>query len=175
MASGKVGVGLRFLGWGIAILALVLLDVLTGPRIRFPVMLAVPVALLARYYERRLAVALAVLLPLPRLLFPWIWDTPRDAVDMVANAIIRGAVFVFIAVLVAKVMEQRRALEKEVEVLRGILPICMYCKKIRSAEGDWERLEAYITRHSEAEFSHGLCEECAKEHYPKLFSKPAKK
>ena len=47
-----------------------------------------------------------------------------------------------------------------VRVLRGIVPICASCKKIHDPEGRWHRLEAYIQDHSEAEFSHGLCDAC---------------
>jgi hypothetical protein len=44
--------------------------------------------------------------------------------------------------------------------LRGILPICMRCKKIRKADGGWVQMELYIRDHSRADFSHGLCPEC---------------
>jgi len=54
----------------------------------------------------------------------------------------------------------------EIKILKGILPICMYCKKIRDDKGDWKQLEAYIHEHSGAEFSHSLCKECAKKYYP---------
>jgi hypothetical protein len=54
----------------------------------------------------------------------------------------------------------------EIKVLRGILPICMFCKKIRDDSGYWRQLETYISEHSEAMFSHGLCANCAEEHYP---------
>lgn len=47
-----------------------------------------------------------------------------------------------------------------VKQLEGIIPICMYCKKIRDDEESWQHLEAYITEHSEAHFSHGICPEC---------------
>lgn len=53
-----------------------------------------------------------------------------------------------------------------VKQLSGILPICMYCKKIRTAEDSWQRIEDYIREHSEANFSHGLCSECLASHYP---------
>jgi hypothetical protein len=56
----------------------------------------------------------------------------------------------------------------EVNILRGILPICSYCKKIRDDKGYWNQLELYLTEHSRAELSHSLCPECAKEHYPDL-------
>ncbi|MCW5211604.1 MCP four helix bundle domain-containing protein [Desulfobulbus sp. TB] len=48
----------------------------------------------------------------------------------------------------------------EIELLRRIIPICSYCKKIRDDQGSWERVESYIGKHSGAEFSHGLCPEC---------------
>lgn len=54
---------------------------------------------------------------------------------------------------------------KEVKVLQGLLPICMKCKKIRDDQGLWSQIESYITLHSEAMFSHGLCPECAKQSY----------
>jgi len=62
-----------------------------------------------------------------------------------------------------------------IKKLQGILPICSSCKKIRSEEGQWTPLESYICRHSEAEFSHGLCPECAKTLYPKYYAKGEEK
>ena len=50
-------------------------------------------------------------------------------------------------------------------VLRGLMPICSRCKKIRDSEGYWKRLEEYIEQHSEAQFSHSLCDKCANELY----------
>jgi phosphoserine phosphatase RsbU/P len=49
---------------------------------------------------------------------------------------------------------------KQVKQLRGLLPICMYCKRIRNDEDYWQQVETYISDHSEAEFSHGICPEC---------------
>ena len=57
----------------------------------------------------------------------------------------------------------------EIKTLRGILPICSSCKKIRNDKGYWEQIECYISEHSDAEFSHGLCQECAKKLYPDMF------
>jgi DNA-binding response OmpR family regulator len=56
---------------------------------------------------------------------------------------------------------------REVKVLRGFIPICMSCKKIRDDTGFWQQLEAYIQKHSEALFSHGVCPDC----YQKLSEK----
>ncbi len=55
----------------------------------------------------------------------------------------------------------------EVKQLSGLLPMCACCKKIRDDKGYWNQLEAYISDHSEADFSHGICPDCVKEHYPK--------
>jgi PAS domain S-box-containing protein len=63
------------------------------------------------------------------------------------------------------VAELREALQK-VKTLTGLLPICMHCKKIRGDEGYWERIESYISQHTEALFSHGLCPDCLAKHYP---------
>lgn len=61
---------------------------------------------------------------------------------------------------------------REIKVLRGIIPICMSCKRIRSDSGAWHQLEVYIRDHSEAEFSHGLCEECKQTLYPEFSALP---
>ena len=63
------------------------------------------------------------------------------------------------AELTDKVALMEAALAK-VKQLEGIIPICMYCKKIRNDEESWQQLEAYISAHSEARFSHGICPEC---------------
>lgn len=59
------------------------------------------------------------------------------------------------------------AAQRKISALEGLLPICSFCKKIRNAEnGDkWEQMENYISQHSNAHFSHGVCPECAKTHY----------
>ena len=50
----------------------------------------------------------------------------------------------------------------EVKVLRGILPICAECKRVRTADGAWQQIESYVRTHTNAEFSHGLCPDCAR-------------
>lgn len=64
--------------------------------------------------------------------------------------------------------ELQRAL-KEVKTLRGLIPICASCKKIRNDGGFWQQLEEYLGEHSEAEFSHGLCQPCIKKLYPGVY------
>lgn len=58
---------------------------------------------------------------------------------------------------------------REVKVLRGLIPICASCKKIRNDGGFWQQIEEYIGEHSEAEFSHGLCQPCLKKLYPGVY------
>ena len=67
-----------------------------------------------------------------------------------------------------KVISDLRVALSEVKQLSGLLPICSHCKKVRDSEGYWNQIEAYISQHSDAEFSHSICEDCAKELYPNL-------
>jgi len=66
------------------------------------------------------------------------------------------------------VREREKALE-DVRVLRGLLPICASCKRIRDDQGYWTQIEGYIKAHSEADFTHGICPECARKLYPEFF------
>lgn len=63
--------------------------------------------------------------------------------------------------------ELRKALD-EIKVLRGFIPICASCKRIRNDKGYWEQIETYISNHSDVQFSHGVCDECLKKLYPDL-------
>jgi len=67
-----------------------------------------------------------------------------------------------------QLISQLKAALDKVKKLSGFLPICSYCKKIRDDKGYWKQIENYIRDHSEAEFSHSICRECAKKHYPGL-------
>jgi len=65
------------------------------------------------------------------------------------------------------IAELKEAMSK-VKMLSGLLPICASCKKIRDDKGYWNQIEAYIRKHSEVEFSHGICPDCAKKLYPDI-------
>jgi sigma-B regulation protein RsbU (phosphoserine phosphatase) len=69
--------------------------------------------------------------------------------------------------LAVKIEELRLALD-QIKTLRGILPICANCKKIRDDQGYWSQVEVYVRDHTEAEFSHSICPECIKKLYPEL-------
>ena len=57
-------------------------------------------------------------------------------------------------------------MRSELDLLRGILPTCAECKKIRTPEGTWEQMESFVSRHSAAQFSHGICPSCVAKLYP---------
>jgi hypothetical protein len=67
------------------------------------------------------------------------------------------------------IVELQEASEK-IKILKGFLPICSHCKKIRDDEGYWQQVEKYISEHSEAIFSHGICPTCLQEHYSELLT-----
>ena len=70
-------------------------------------------------------------------------------------------------------VDEKNKLQKafdEIKTLRGIIPICSHCKQIRDDEGLWNQMEEYIHAHSEAEFSHGICPNCMKKHYPEEYA-----
>jgi len=70
-------------------------------------------------------------------------------------------------VMISDITAQKEA-QEEIRRLTGLLPICAQCKKIRDDKGYWSRVEAYIEEHSDVQFTHGICPDCAKELYPRL-------
>ena len=105
-------------------------------------------------------------------------------VSYVAAPVLEGdrvvaAVIAFQDITVRQMIEEERerlieelkeALEN-VKTLKGLLPICASCKRIRDDTGYWNQIEAYVRDHTEAEFSHGICPDCAQKLYPKYFPK----
>ena len=64
----------------------------------------------------------------------------------------------------------KQKLENELKTLKGIIPICSFCKKIRDDKDSWQQLESYISNHSEALFSHGICPACTEAYLERLNS-----
>ncbi len=98
------------------------------------------------------------------------------AVDYVTKPINRLELLTRIgsALKLKREMDQRKAREEmleqalqEIKVLRGILPICARCKKIRDEQGQWHSVESYIKDHTEADFSHLICPECLDKQFPR--------
>ena len=128
------------------------IDYLTGRTIRFPIVYVLPVSMAAWREQKLMAYATAIFMPLARVGFHFPWMA-----------------LMLYAYLVDRIAWQTRGLEKKVRVLEGILPVCASCKRIRTARGEYEQIEDYITRHSEASFSHTICPECTKKLYPEYF------
>ena len=63
-----------------------------------------------------------------------------------------------------RLIRELQAALTQVRALRGLIPICAWCKKIRNDDGYWEQLEKYLKNHSEADFTHGMCPDCARKH-----------
>ncbi len=108
-------------------------------------------------------------------MIPVIFLTARTETNDVVRGFEAGAVDYVTkpfssAELLARVrthLELKRARE-EIKTLRGLLPTCAWCRRVRNEHGEWESIEKYVQEHSEADFSHGMCPDCLKEKFPAL-------
>ena len=157
-----------------ALLAVVVLaaDFASGPFVQFPLLFLIPIAFASWFSGWSWGVGLAIFLSLMRALFVPLWDAPWTVVHTVINTAIRMATFSLFALLIDRTARQTKALKKEVRTLRGLLPICGFCKRIRTDGDNWVQIEAYVSDRSEARFSHGVCPECVSEHYADLLDDP---
>lgn len=69
-----------------------------------------------------------------------------------------------------QLIAELQAALQEIQTLRGILPLCSYCKKIRNDKGYWEQVEVYIHKHLQADISHGICPECMQKYFPEEYA-----
>jgi DNA-binding response OmpR family regulator len=90
---------------------------------------------------------------------------PFDANELCARINVGQRMVEMQNALAVKIAELQQVLD-QIKTLRGIVPICANCKKIRDDQGYWNQLEAYVRDHTEAEFSHAICPDCKKELYP---------
>ena len=88
---------------------------------------------------------------------------PCDVEELQARIGIGRKVVDLQAALAGRIAELQTALA-QIKTLQGILPICMYCKKIRDDKQYWQQVESYVSTHSEAQFSHGVCPDCYKKY-----------
>ncbi len=160
--------------WTVPIASLVgaaiilVIDYYVGPYVNFPVFFILPVLFSAWYGGRSWGLVFAVTLPLARFYFSATWNLPGTLLELMVNSVARMVVFILIAVLADQVASQTRELKHEVQTLEGLLPICSHCKKIKNDDGNWEVMERYISDHSQAEFTHGICPSCLEKHYPDI-------
>ena len=90
-------------------------------------------------------------------------DSPTLYSQRVGEIIIE--LFIFFIVTTIQILLFKK-LNHRIKILEGFIPICANCKKIRNTEDQWEQMEKYISQHSFARFSHGICPDCAKQLYP---------
>jgi PAS domain-containing protein len=104
------------------------------------------------------------------------FETTTSPLRNAAGEIISG-------IMVTRNVDQRKKMEEEreslirdlnqalasIKTLSGLISTCASCKRIRNSKGEWEQMEFYIQKHSEAKFSHGLCPECTKKLYPDIY------
>lgn len=89
---------------------------------------------------------------------------PPDQREMERGILIAMARFQDLQEL-RRLNRELRAAVDNIKTLKGLLPICSHCKKVRDDEGYWEEVDEYVRRNTDAEFSHGLCPECYEKHY----------
>lgn len=150
--------------WVLMSLLIVMLDKLTGPEIRFPILFVIPVILATWFSGKWWGVFLAVILPLIRLFFFIGPESTGALLILMANSVIRITVLAIIALLIAHLMHLRM----QVQVLERFLPICSFCKKIRREDNTWTQVESYFSSVDKVKFSHGLCPDCAEKHYGEI-------
>jgi hypothetical protein len=132
------------------------IDYITGRFIQFPITFIFPVGIAAWYKRIIMATALAFLLPLARIAFHCVWNEKDSISIAVINSLIYIITLLIYEYLTFRVADQKRELEKEVNVLQGLLPICSSYKKIRNTDGSWKQIEGYMKKHSEAQFTHSI-------------------
>jgi len=74
-----------------------------------------------------------------------------------------------------RLINELQAALENVKTLKGMLPICANCKKVRDDKGYWNQIESYVQQHTDASFTHGLCPDCAKQLYPELYAERKKR
>ncbi|MCP4723595.1 MAG: response regulator [bacterium] len=92
---------------------------------------------------------------------------PFNAEELTARLDVGKRMLELQGALSGKILELREALD-HIKQLQDFLPICSFCKKIRNDDNYWQQIEEYISAHTDTHFSHGICPECLKEHYPEV-------
>lgn len=137
------------IGLGILIL---LADIQTGSFLLFPILFVIPVTLCGWYCNVRLAYALAILLPIGRSLIAAFIDHPHPLPFIVANALIRIVVLLFLAFFVVRTARQNKELQQRVN---GLVTMCAWSKTIKY-QGEWISFEVYLEREFGINTTHGI-------------------
>jgi len=154
--------------WWAAVGALfIAIDYAGAAGTEFPTLYLIPVILAAWYSGAWPAIALAVAVSAFHVLVLILGWQGDDLTLPIAMTLVRLVVVSVMGLWFARLSEHERQLHRYVVKLEGLLPICSHCKSIKNEAGDWEPLEAFMSERSGADFSHGLCPNCVREHYPR--------
>ena len=140
---------------------IIAIDVSNGPFIRMPALFVFSVLAASWYSGLAAGVVFSIALPAVRLFFEWNIVKPWNHADSVINMALLAVALASVPVVIHYIRQQQR----RIKILQGFLPICSFCKKIRTGENAWVQMERYITNHSQAAFTHTLCPECAAKEY----------
>jgi len=151
--------------------AIIVIDVLTPAPVMMSIFFVIPVFLAAWFNGLGWAIFISILLPGARFFIATYFEPVWGLNFNLINAIDRTVVLVLISFIASRLSYSVRLLGVEVKVLKGLLPVCANCKKIRDEKNVWHPIERYIAEHSEAEFSHGICPECRELLYGKHLQK----
>jgi hypothetical protein len=154
--------------WCVLTALTLLADYVTGPEIQFPLIYLVCIYFAARYSGLGWAVFFAVSMAAARTTFEVIWGDYALSYPTMINGLTLLIVLNLVAVLVHRTTAQQAELSREVKTLKGLLPICSFCKRIRGGDNSWQGIEQYFSSNSAAQFIHSICPECMKEHYGDL-------
>ncbi len=167
-----------YLACGILMAMILLFDLTVPLGAAVGVLYITPILFSLWFFQKELIILIAVV-STALVIFALLWQPEANEMwKVIFNRVIAIYAIWVTAVLGLKrkkieqsreqaVREREKAME-DLRILRGFLPICASCKKIRDDKGYWTQIEQYIKDHSEAEFSHGICPECAQKLYPEL-------
>lgn len=161
------------------VVLLAYVDYLVGAAVSLSAFYLIPISLVVWYAGRTPGIVVGGLSAIVWLLEDLLSDFALPATFLPYwQALMRLAFFLIIIFLLdgrkraererEKLIEELQEALGSVKTLRGLLPICSSCKKVRDDRGYWNQIETYVRAHTEAAFSHSLCPECEKKLYPEL-------
>jgi hypothetical protein len=153
-------------------------DYLTGVRLSVAPLYLIPIAIVALRLSRTATIVISLVAGSIWMFLDFLSPGELTWWEDVWNVTMRSGVFVLFALVLARIKADHlrevklnadlQAALLEVKQLSGLLPICAWCKRIRDDSSEWESIETYITDHSAADFTHGICPECAQRVHPAL-------
>jgi hypothetical protein len=159
-------------------------DFLTGVRLSVAPLYLVPIGIVSLRASRSAAITISIIAGMTWMFLDFLSPGELTWIEDVWNITMRSGVFILFALTLARIKADRlretklnsdlQAALLEVKQLSGLLPICAWCKRIRDDEGEWESIETYISDHSAADFTHGICPDCAQRVHPALQQHPHK-